>query len=58
MVEREASWEITKWRVDWGRAIDVGEAAAAAGEGGRRCRRWGRVAERAGVSSRWDELYF
>ena len=26
-VEREASWGIAKLRVDWGRAINVGEAA-------------------------------
>jgi hypothetical protein len=45
-VKREASWGIATSR-DWGRAIDVGEAAA----GGERRR--GRVAE----SARWDELY-
>ena len=32
MVEMEASWGIAKLRVDWGRAIDIGEAAAAGGE--------------------------
>ena len=41
---------IAKLRMDWDRAINVGEAA-----GGWQ---WGWVAKRAGVRSRWDELYF
>ena len=48
-VEREGSWGIAKLRVDWGRAINVGEAG-----GGQR---WGLVAERAGAHSQWNELY-
>ena len=33
-VEREASWGIAKLRVDWGRAIDVSEAAVGGGGDG------------------------
>jgi hypothetical protein len=33
VVEREVSWGISKLRVDGGRAIDVGEALAAAAGG-------------------------
>ena len=31
-VEREASWGRAKLRVDWGRAIDVGEVATGGGQ--------------------------
>jgi len=47
-VEREASWGITKLRVDEGHVIDVSEALAVATAGG----------EKSGVPSWCDKLSF